>query len=268
MEKTLRNPIIKAMNDTYTPEYCEALSLAYGSGMMAEGGSAEIDLLLTGVDCAHKKILDFGSGLGGMAIHIAKKHNASVVGVDINPGLITQAINNIPSALASQVSFVLIDDQTLHFASESFDMIMSKGSICHLTPQQRKHMFKEFYRILKKDAQLVISDLLSSTTGAWSSEFQELMASEGLIMHACSLEDYIKTIEESGFKNIVFESRSNAYIGYNHAIINRLHSESIKETFIRKFGENTWKEHVQGYQNIARAYENGSVLTVKFTGQK
>lgn len=64
---------VRAINSTYTDEYCHQLELAYGNNMMSEGGGDAIENMFENIDIEHKKALDFGSGLGGVAFYLAEK---------------------------------------------------------------------------------------------------------------------------------------------------------------------------------------------------
>lgn len=258
---------ISEMNNTYTPEYCDSLSLAYGDDMMSEGGAKEIDLILEGVDVRGKDVLDFGCGLGGLAFYLAKSYNSKVTGIEINPSTVAIAQNNTPEDIAHQVSFVLGDGETLPFADEEFDVIISKGVIVHLDQCQFNNTFQEFNRVLRKNGTLVIIDLLTPVQGMWSDEVKGLMETESLILHARTPSEYtsfLKTI----FTNVDFQNRSEICAGYYDGIISRLSSDPIQSEFIKKYGEETLEDHLKGYKNLAVALQNGAVIVAKFVATK
>ena len=49
----------------YPEDYCVLLEEAYGPRMMSEGGEKAIEDMFLNIDLTGKKLLDFGSGLGG-----------------------------------------------------------------------------------------------------------------------------------------------------------------------------------------------------------
>ena len=154
------------MIDTYSKQYCDSLELAYGYGMLSEGGEEVIESMVAGLDLDGKSILDFGSGLGGAALYLAGKYNVKVTGLEINPRMIQDAIQRIPVHLKSQVVFVLAQNtEELPFKDKHFDIVMSKGVIVHLNDKQHESLFYEFNRILKPDGTLLIHDWLSNQDG-------------------------------------------------------------------------------------------------------
>ncbi|MBS0656252.1 MAG: methyltransferase domain-containing protein, partial [Verrucomicrobia bacterium] len=97
--------------DNYSSTYCLSLEAAYGEGMMSEGGSKALEDMFRGIHPDHKRVLDIGSGLGGLPFYLAKKHRSQVTGVEINPWMVEEAKRRTPTGLA--VDFVLITEDNL-----------------------------------------------------------------------------------------------------------------------------------------------------------
>jgi magnesium-protoporphyrin O-methyltransferase len=79
-------------------------------------------------DLSSARVLDAGCGAGQMSLELARR-GASVVAVDISPGLLAVAQQRTPAALASQIEFVEGDmlDPTLG----PFDYVVSMDSLIH-----------------------------------------------------------------------------------------------------------------------------------------
>jgi len=260
---------IAFLNATYTKEYCESLEMAYGKDLMSEGGGKEIDAMVSGVDVRNKKVLDFGSGLGGMAFHLALNYNAYVTGIEINPETIAIAQKNTPPQVKDRVSFILsTDGKTLPLADEAFDVIVSKGVIIHLSSKQREIAFQELYRVLKKGGALLIHDGLSPEQDKWSTEVEDLMQTESLPLYAYSFQTYQAHLSACGFKKIRHEDRSQISSQYHNDIINRLQSEPMRSHFIEKYGEKTLLEHIKGYHNIIKAHQSGDLINMRIVTYK
>tara|TARA_R110002050_G_scaffold847_7_gene6079 strand:+ start:51956 stop:52753 length:798 start_codon:yes stop_codon:yes gene_type:complete len=260
---------VDQINATYTKEYCHQLELAYGPNMMSDGGAESIDQMFKDVDLNHKKVLDFGSGLGGVAFYLASKHQAQVVGVEINPEMIDVALSKRPDNIKNLVDFQLItEDQKFPFSDESFDVVYSRSVIVHLPDSQREKTFQEFYRVLKKGGILVICDWLSPTKGQWSPEMQELSETESLPLYAHTPQSYIEDLERHGFNDIRCSDLSISHTQYNQDVVDRLSSEDIKNTFIKAYGEKTYKEHLNGYKNIRDCNKTGKGISAHFLSIK
>lgn len=97
-----------------------------------------------------KRALDFGCGIGGPTLHMAKVTSAHFVGVSNN-----ERLNEIARGKAAQlqmteqVSFVTLDDlgyKALPFADGSFDAITFFESVCHVP--DKSALFGELARVL------------------------------------------------------------------------------------------------------------------------
>ena len=261
--------IIEAMNGIYTEEYCSQLELAYGEHMMSEGGPEAMDKMFENIDINNKIALDFGSGIGGNAFHLASNYNTRVIGVEINPEMIEAALKKRPEKLKDFVDFQLIKgDQILPFTDEHFDITYSNGVIVHLAEQQREATFKEFYRVLKKGGKLVIHDWLSPVEGKWSKKMMKLIEEESLPLYAHSPETYREDLYKYGFKNIIYLDCSQEYAKHNQKVIDRLSSQNVKNSFISRYGQTTYQEHLKGYENIRDAHEHGEVIGAHFIAVK
>lgn len=257
------------MIETYTKEYCNSLELVYGDGMMSEGGEREIENMLSGIDIKNKLILDFGCGLGALAIFLAKRYGANVIGVDINPEIIENATNRIPAELGSKVKF-LVNSSTkkLPFGDNEFDLIISKGVIVHLTNNQHYELFNEFNRTLKIQGDLVIHDWLSQQDEKWIGNLNMLVENEGLYLNPISIRTYEKMLVDAGFKVMQFNNRSLVYSQYNREIVDKLNSQSIKDKFVDLYDLATWSAHVKDYETVSTEFANGQLICGEFKVKK
>lgn len=116
---------------------------------------------IAGLDST-KKALDFGCGIGGPTLHMAKASGASFIGVSNNERLnITAREKAKQLGLSEQVNFMTLEDtgyQNLPFPDNTFDAVTFYESICHLPEKARA--FTEFARVLKPGGRLVGIDWL------------------------------------------------------------------------------------------------------------
>lgn len=129
---------IQEVIDEYYPEYCHSLEAAYGRGMMSEGGSKAIDEMFRGGLSIHgKKALDIGSGLGGVAHYLAQNYDMDITGLEVNPWMVEMSSKRAPESVKAKLNFVLsTDNNHLPFEDKSFDIIYSKGALCHIEHKQ------------------------------------------------------------------------------------------------------------------------------------
>ena len=98
-------------------------------------GRREIEIALNDIaarygDVARLRALDFGSGVGRLALPLAERYD-EVVGVDISDAMIAEARDNCCDAGARNAHFVLSDDE-LTRVSGSFDLVHSYIVLQHI----------------------------------------------------------------------------------------------------------------------------------------
>lgn len=100
------------------------------------------------------KVLDIGSGWGGLAITLAKDHGARVVGVTLSEKQRQAATQRAEQAgLADKVEFRLQDYRQVE---EQFDRIVSVGMLEHVGAPQYPTYFKQVEKNLKPDGVALI----------------------------------------------------------------------------------------------------------------
>ena len=244
--------------EEYPLDYCEFLEAAYGDGMMSEGGNEAIDSMLEGVELESKKILDIGSGLGGSATHVAAKHCANVIGIDINQPMINLANSRIPANLKSNLNFLCYDPPTLPFADDSFDVVYSKGVLVHV--KDKLPLFQEVRRVLKPGGVFLIDDWLSPVADRWCDDVQTMCDLENLTLYAQTEEHYYGVLKGAGFKDLEMRPENKNYTRYNQDIVERLKTAKVKQLFVERFSEKDWREAVEAYQLITNAIRNDELL--------
>ena len=111
-----------------------------------------VSVLSTGI------ILDLGTGPGYLPIQIVKRSpSVRVVGIDLSRKLINMARRTAAKAgLTDRLDFRVGNAGRLPFGNESFDMVISTGMLHSL--RRPVEVFREIYRVLKKDGEAWIYD--------------------------------------------------------------------------------------------------------------
>jgi hypothetical protein len=63
----------------YAKDFTDALQFMWGEGFLSPGGPEEVAEMVAGIDLGGRRILDIGSGLGGVDILLAHAHGAREV---------------------------------------------------------------------------------------------------------------------------------------------------------------------------------------------
>ncbi|KYK33191.1 MAG: arsenite S-adenosylmethyltransferase [Thermoplasmatales archaeon SG8-52-3] len=143
-------------------------------------------------------VLDLGSGAGFDAFIASKKvgNTGKVVGIDFTDEMIKKSKELADKYNYQNVEFRKGDIDNLPFKNEYFDVIIS-NCVINLAPNKLK-VFKEAYRVLKKDGRMYVSDIvLLSHLSEEQKNDDELIA--GCVGGALLKEDYINIILNAGF---------------------------------------------------------------------
>ncbi len=186
-----------------------AKSIGYSDKEIAIGKEANLGLgcgnptALANIREGHI-VLDLGSGAGFDAFLAAKKvgDSGKVIGIDMTEEMVEKARSIADKYDYSNVEFKLGNIDNLPFEDESFDIIIS-NCVINLAPDKSK-VFKEAFRVLKNNGRMYVSDivLLENLTEDQKNN-KELIA--GCVAGALLKEDYLKIINEAGFKYKILE---------------------------------------------------------------
>jgi len=258
---------MKKVIEEYDPQYCRTQELAYGDGMISEGGVEAIDSMFKGFEIEGKKALDIGSGLGGVAYHLAKKYAMEVTGLEINPWMIEEAKRRAPEEIKDKLSFVQsIDNDHFPLQTNSFDFVYSKGVFCQI--EDKRGILKECYRVLKPGGALILNDWLSPVKGEWGGYVKRLIELEDLSIFAETIEGYLEMLSNANFKDIKYFNLTEKYASYNDQIVEGLKSAEKKERYIQSFGQRLYEEAIEGFESIANSIRAGEGLVILFNAFK
>ena len=160
----------------YAKDFTDALQFAWGEGFLSPGGPEEVAEMVSGLDLSGKRVLDIGSGLGGVDVLLATTHGAaSVVGIDVEPQLVEAAHALIAAkGLTERVTFQLVEPGPLPFPDAGFDVVFSKDAMVHI--EDKAALYAEVLRVLKPGGWFTAADWLwaegaakSAVVEAWLS---------------------------------------------------------------------------------------------------
>ena len=95
----------------YSDATLASMQRMFGRGFLSPGGAAEVPLIVAGLALAGRRVLDWGCGLGGPTIVLARDCGADkVLGIDIEAGNLAAARANAGAAgLGERVAFQLVE---------------------------------------------------------------------------------------------------------------------------------------------------------------
>ncbi len=146
-------------------------------------------------------VIDLGSGAGNdcFVARDAVGEEGKVIGIDFTEAMIMKARENAMKLQFSNVEFIKADIDDMPLKDNYADVVVS-NCVLNLVPNKTK-VVNEIYRVLKPNGHFSISDIV--LIGTLPTEIQE--AAEmyaGCVSGAIQKIDYLKIIEDAGFKNI------------------------------------------------------------------
>ncbi len=185
------------------------LELVWGAGFLSPGGPAAVDQIVAGLELAGKLVVDIGSGLGGVDLHLARQHGARVIGMEIAAPLVALAKEKVTAAgLSDRVDLRHCVPGPLALDDASLDVVFSKDSLIHVADKDAA--FRDYARVLKPGGWLAMSDWMRGPE-PYSKDMEYWFEMEGLTYHMRPLEFYAGALETAGFADIEVVDTSADY---------------------------------------------------------
>ncbi len=193
-------------------------------------------------------VLDLGSGAGFDCFLAARKvgKKGKVIGVDMTPDMIDKARDNARKGNYSNVEFRLGEIENLPAADNSVDVIIS-NCVINLAPDKKK-VFKEAFRVLKQGGRLMVSDIVLLKELPEPIR-ESIDAYVGCIAGATMKDEYLKTIKNAGFTDVLILDETNFPVEFlSNDPIGKTIIEKLKMPIedIKKIGESFVSIRVQG----------------------
>lgn len=192
-------------------------------------------------------VIDLGSGAGNdcFVARAETGETGKVVGIDFTPEMIEKARNNADKLGFNNVEFRLGDIENIPLMSNVADVVVS-NCVMNLVPNKPK-AFAEVQRILKPTGHFSISDIvLVGDLPEKIKNAAEMYA--GCVASAIQMEDYLKIIENSGFKNMTLQKKKPIIVP-DDILKNYLNEEEIqqyKDSTTRIYSITVYAEKVVG----------------------
>lgn len=172
-------------------------------------------------------VVDLGSGAGNdcFVARAETGETGKVIGIDFTEAMIDKARANAEKLGFNNVQFRQGDIEKIPMTSNVADVVVS-NCVMNLVPDKEK-AFTEVFRILKPTGHFSISDIvLVDELPEKIKAAAEMYA--GCVASAIQKDDYLKIIENSGFKNITLQ-KEKAIIVPDDILQNYLNAEEIEQ---------------------------------------
>jgi SAM-dependent methyltransferase len=235
--------------DEYGDDLVALLELVWGEGFLSPGGPDAVRAIVAGYDLDGRRVLDIGSGLGGIDVLLASEYGAEVVGIDVEQELVRRARERVESAgLEDRVRIQRVEPGPLPFEDGTFDVVFSKDSWIHV--EAKAQLFREIHRVLRPGGRLLAGDWMCGPE-PFSDHMYYFFELEGLTYHMEALENSGQLLEEAGFVDVELEDITAEYREQAHAEYASMQGEW-----------NARMQDILGPDTAAHFVENWRALTV------
>jgi SAM-dependent methyltransferase len=219
------------------------------------GGAEQTDILAKKVGLDKKKniyLLDICSALGGPARQLAEKYGTKVVGLDITPEMMEQAIKRTEGkSYADKIEYRLGSALDIPAQANTFDVVWGQDAWCYIRDKPR--LIEEINRVLKPGGVLGFTDWIWGSIEAPNFDADYLM--EFMVFPDLqTLDGYGKLIENVGMKLSEKKDLGDDFTNHMNVYISIL--QENKENIISGFGEELYVEAEKGVFAWKKAAHN------------
>ncbi|MBI2718043.1 MAG: methyltransferase domain-containing protein [Rhizobiales bacterium] len=251
----------------YRKDFTDALQFVWGEGFLSPGGPEEIAEMLRGHDLAGKRVLDVGSGLGGVDLLLAGRHGAAeVIGVDVEEPLVAAARELAARrGLADRVKFRLVEPGPLPFEAASFDVVFTKDAMVHI--DDKPAMYKEVLRMLKPGGAFIASDWLWGKDAAASPVVKAWLEGGPLHFAFTTTDEAEKALRAAGFDRVAVVDRRQLVLDLCRAEIETLEGPA-RQRLAAIVGEEMATSRLKGTRGRLGALQSGDLIPSHLKGWK
>ncbi|MBU6384034.1 MAG: methyltransferase domain-containing protein [Verrucomicrobia bacterium] len=258
------------LSNHYSPQFLRILQIVFGTEeILSHGGHECIDIMFDSIDLNHKKVLDIGSGFGGVDIYLAEKFNAEIIGVDMEPYMVAVAngfLEKHHDSLIGQVSFHTLENPYSldELEDNSFDVVFSKESFYNVPREKKQAYLAEIYRKLRPGGILIFTDWYQGTP-----KIQDALKRATKNENICQFitpEAFSQMLENTYFRTIFYKSLAAECLQYTRQDMQRLHQNAALISEL--FGKKVYEDRVQAWQTWLDAQEAQELVNCLFVAEK
>jgi ubiquinone/menaquinone biosynthesis C-methylase UbiE len=251
----------------YEREFTDALQFMWGKGFLSPGGPEEVEQMLAGYSIAGRRVLDIGSGLGGVDVLLVTQHGAAeVVGIDVESQLVAASRDYIRSkGLEDRISFELVAPGPLPFPEATFDVVFSKDSMVHIP--DKPALFNEVMRVLTPGGAFVAGDWLWAEGAANSPIVQSWLSGGPLKFEFTTIAEAGEALRRAGFADVNVRDRRSALQESNRKEVETLEGPP-RQRLAAIVGEEMAMRRLASARGRQAALDSGDLIPCHLQGWK
>ncbi len=234
------------------------LQIIWGEGYLSPGGPEEVWRLLEGSDITGCSVLDVGCGLGAIDVLLVREYGAAtVIGIDIDPSLLTSMRSRIEQALLTdRIRGLQVSAGPLPFADAAFDVVFSKDSLVQIP--DKPAIFREALRVLRPGGRFIASDWLRGGAAQYSSQMLEFFRLEGIAYNMATLAESAEALRAAGFDEIEIRDRHGWYLDLAQRELADMEG-SLYGLIVSRIGPERARHFIDNWRQLVVVLERGEL---------
>jgi len=262
---------MSADNETqYTNGIVGSMEEIFGKGFLSPGGPEEVVRAFEGMPVSGATVLDWGCGLGGATMALARDLDAAkVVGIDVDAGNLRHAEKNIADAgLQDRIELRLVEPGPMPLPQGKFDIIFAQAALCHIA--EKAVVFSDYLRVLAPGGWVLGVDWMQGDTAPTSQAYKDwddILRQEGLDFTFMSAGYHIKEMRSVGFEEVKVQNESKAALKLARDSIDHVETAG-RVPLLNALGADGYDRFHRRAIARAKALADGGLVYGRLTGRK
>jgi SAM-dependent methyltransferase len=243
----------------YAKDFTDGLQFLWGEGFLSPGGPEEVAMILAGTDLSGKRVLDIGSGIGGIDMLLAERFDAAfVTGIDVEDQLVEMA-RDLASrrGLSRRVEFRTVEPGPLPFNDGSFELVFSKDAMVHVA--DKVALYGEVNRVLAAGGEFRAGDWFWAKDAQNHPVVREWLGVGPLQFAFTTPVEAEAALKAAGLRNVSVNDRRAELVASNRKTLERLEGPEFAE-LVRMVGEQSAAARREGTRLRQAVLEAGQLI--------
>jgi len=254
----------------YSNRIVDSMEEIFGKGFLSPGGPQEVVRAFRDMPISGASVLDWGCGLGGATMALARDLNAaSVLGIDVDAGNLERAAKNIEDAgLNDRISLTLVEPGPMPLPDNRFDVIFTQAALCHIA--EKAEIMADYARVLVPGGRVMCVDWMKGDMTPPSpayTDWDDILRQEGLDFTFLSAGHHIEAMQSVGFENVQVGDESETALKLARDVLKHI-EHGGRSSLLNALGEDGYERFHRRSIARAEALADGGLIYGRLTGRK
>lgn len=259
-----------SQDSQYTDGIVGSMEEIFGKGFLSPGGPEEVVRAFEGLPVSGTTVLDWGCGLGGATMALARDLDAArVVGIDVDAGNLRHAEKNIADAgLQDRIELQLVEPGPMPLSEGKFEIIFTQAALCHIA--DKAVVFADYFRVLAPGGWVLGVDWMQGDTAPTSQAYKDwdgILRQEGLDFSFMTAGYHIEEMRSVGFEDVQVKNESATALKLAQDSIDHV-EKAGRQSLLNALGADGYDRFHRRSIARANALADGGLVYGRLTGRK